>query len=162
MLNSDEDREEERDLATRLIANAVAFHRVAQHIAYNPSTGPNGQRVQHWPVFYTNIGFAIELALKAYLAIRGWNEERLRKEVGHDLEIGLCKVHSVGLTEPGEGVAQIAQKISRHHRDRSFVYLRDVDVRCLPDFPEAIEVSCRLLRTVVAAIHNPNPQTADC
>jgi hypothetical protein len=152
MPNSDEDQQ----FATRLIANACAFRLAAQHIANNPSTAPDGQSVQNWPAFYTNIGFAIELALKAYLAIHGWEERRLRNEVKHDLGIALCKARLEGLADPGENVKQIVQEISRYHRDRSFVYLGRVDVSCLPDFPEAIEASCQLLEMVRAAIPGPN------
>ncbi len=151
ILGAVKDGGENFELAKRLLANAFAFYCVSKRIADGNSRDANGHTLKHWPVFYTNLGFAIELSLKAYLTLRGCTEDQIKSEIRHDLKTALDRARSCGLGEPCEAVVQLIEAINQYHRERSFVYLRDIDVKTLPNFERAIDASWTLFQAIEPA-----------
>jgi hypothetical protein len=138
-------------LASRFLGSALGFHLAAKHIADENWPDITGQKFAAWPLFYTNLGYAIELSLKAYIAYCGKTENHIRWKIGHDLTTALNSARTAGLSKPDDGVIEFIEKIGPYHKDRRFVYLTDfdvVDVDRLPNFSDAIAASCKLIQMI--------------
>lgn len=72
------------------LERAETFLASARWAADVDNSGRNG-------LVFQNIGYAVELALKAFLLWSGWSDDRCRLEVRHDLAIALAAAEQLGL-----------------------------------------------------------------
>jgi hypothetical protein len=104
------------EAAARLFTGSLGFFETAR-AAYRLDGG------RHWPAFYVNICYAIELSLKAFVAQRGATEKALRHEIGHRLDIALDKAESAGYRPPNGHLRILIGMIGTAHKDHSLRYL---------------------------------------
>ena len=134
---------ENRDFGERLLAQAFGFYLVAKRIAEADWPTPP------WPLFFTNLGYAFELSLKAYIVAAGGTEADCIS-ISHNLQEAHDRACNLGLTS-SDDIARVIGLIGPYHRDSSFRYLKhipDNHLREFPDFPEALCVSDKLLQVV--------------
>ena len=138
--------DESRKLAALLLGNAVGSYLVAKSIIERPgSTFP-------YPPFFENIGYVLELAMKAYVLDHGGTPGECKHALRHDLRKAARRVCELGLGQMSQDTATLIDQIGLYHRDRSFRYLTDIDVADLPDAQGALDVVERFLRTVLAQL----------
>lgn len=98
-----------------LLDNARSFLAGAEHRLASGVGGPGD--VAH------SVSIAIELALKAHLAERGWSDDRRRTEIRHDLVAALQAVEAEGLALPDRLptalIARASEAYRRHELDRA-------------------------------------------
>jgi hypothetical protein len=90
-----------------------------------------------WPAFYAEIGYALELSLKAFMRSRGATEQECAA-VHHDLRRAVKKASERGLEPLAPPVEDLINRIGRHHQKRRFQYLLPIDEKKLPDAAEAL------------------------
>jgi hypothetical protein len=106
----------------RLFSASLGFFEVAR--AAHRSDG-----MFHWPAFYVNICYSIELSLKAFLVQRGASKSSIRHQVGHRLGVALNMAVSAGYRPPDDHLRVLIGMIGSHHQDHSLRYLEgDVQV----------------------------------
>jgi hypothetical protein len=81
------------------------------------SAGP-----EHWPAITVNLCFALELSLKALIALHGGNRQTLKK-IGHDLNRGLEKASALGYSPEHPAVPDLIATLSPFHVNHSLRYL---------------------------------------
>ena len=87
----------------RLIAASLAFHKTAELLF-------NYKEVFHWPPFYTNLFYSIELSFKAFLASRGQDRAQLKK-LNHSLQKLLTNSEQAGLVVPNPRFRELIAQI---------------------------------------------------
>jgi hypothetical protein len=95
----------------------------------------------HWPVLYTNIGFAYEHSFKAVLSAGGWSDDQLRDRIGHKLKAGLHEAVRLGFQPHSSDVWSEIEILSPIHHKHVARYLPEAEV----DLPISFDDSCRLL-----------------
>lgn len=135
-----------------LFDNAVEFLAGARHLV---TTGDPHSR----EILFHLIACAVELSLKSYLHFRGWNDDRCRHEVQHDLVKALAAAERLGFHRrhpDGRMLTRILSPYYRRHRLRELAR-RDTT----PISPErALRAAEGLLEDVLAAVAEP-PRSGD-
>jgi hypothetical protein len=85
---------------------------------------------EHWPAISVNLCFALELSLKAFIALRG-GDRRALKEIGHNLVGGLDAAHAAGYSAKHPAVSELITILSPLHVSHSLRYLQDKSVNLL-------------------------------
>ena len=67
-------------------------------------------------VLFHLIGCAVELSLKSYLHFRGWNDDRCRDEVRHNLVKALAAAERLGLHRRHPDVRMLTRILSPYYR----------------------------------------------
>ncbi|HRD74470.1 MAG TPA: hypothetical protein PK264_00810 [Hyphomicrobiaceae bacterium] len=96
-----------------LFDNAVGFLAGARHLV---SSDPHSREI-----FLQLIGCAVELALKSYLHFAGWDDDRCRAEVRHDLVKALAAAERLGFHRRHPDVRMLTRILSPYyccHRTR--------------------------------------------
>lgn len=65
-----------------------------------------------------NVGWGLELVLKAALQGQGWTDDRCRLEIRHDLEKALDAVEKAGLARPRREARDVVGWLSEGYRHR--------------------------------------------
>ena len=63
-----------------------------------------------------NVGYALELGLKALLVERGWDDDRCRTEVRHDIAKALGEAAQVGFVPAHPDLATLIATISPYYK----------------------------------------------
>jgi len=139
----------EKQLAVRektklWLSGAVGFIETAYSIIYISKT----KAVFHWPAFYVNLGYAYELSLKGFLANNGWNDEKLRKEIGHDLQKALSESRTSGFVPHSIDVSEAIDVIGPLHKSQSARYLTGEALQVPADHEDALRVASDHLNAV--------------
>lgn len=92
-----------------LFDNAVGFLAGARHLV---SASDSHSREN----FLQLIGCAVELALKSYLHFAGWDDDRCRAEVRHDLVKALTAAERLGFHRRHPDVRMLARILSPYYR----------------------------------------------
>lgn len=130
-----------------LFDNAVQFHTGARHLV------AAGDPHSHEILFHL-IGCAVELSLKSYLHFRGWNDDRCRHEVRHDLVKALAAAERLGLHPRHPDVRMLTRILSPYYRCHRIRELAKRDPA--PISPErALRAAEGLLDDVLAAVTGP-------
>lgn len=110
-------------------------------------------------VLFHLIGCAVELSLKSYLHFRGWNDDRCRHEVRHDLVKALAAAERLGLHRCHPDVRMLTRILSPYYRCHRIRELAKRDPA--PISPErALRAAEGLLDDVLAAVVEP-PRSGD-
>ncbi|WP_159602273.1 hypothetical protein [Starkeya nomas] len=109
-------------------------------------------------VLFHLIGCAVELSLKSYLHFRGWNDDRCRDEVRHDLVKALAAAERLGLHRRHPDVRMLTRILAPYYR-----CLRIRELTRLEPTPLSSERALRaaegLLDDVLAAVaERPRPK----
>jgi|GEM_PF-1348313 len=130
-----------------LFDNAVGFLAGARHLV------AAGDPYSHEILFHL-IGCAVELSLKSYLHFRGWNDDRCRREVRHDLVKALAAAEPLGLHRRHPDVRMLTRILSPYYRCHRIRELARLDPA--PISPErALQAAEGLLDDVLAAVTGP-------
>lgn len=107
--------------ARALLAQAFGFYFTAQ---YATEHADNCESVPYdvTPAVLVNIGFAYELSFKAVLAAHGWDDQRLQRELGHDLIAAMQQAQDYGL-QLTPTVCKNIQLLSPHFKRPTLRYL---------------------------------------
>ena len=130
-----------------LFDNAVGFLAGARHLvsASDPHSREN---------FLQLIGCAVELALKSYLHFAGWNDDRCRDEVRHDLVKALAAAERLGFHPRHPDTRMLTRILSPYYRCHRTGELARRDP--VPISPE------RALRAAEGLLHNVLAAVAEC
>lgn len=92
-----------------LFDNALGFFAGARHLvsASDPHSREN---------FLQLIGCAVELSLKSYLHLAGWNDDRCRDEVRHDLVKALAAAERLGFHPSHPDTRMLTRILSPYYR----------------------------------------------
>jgi len=82
--------------ARALLAQAFGFYFTAQY-ATEHADNCMSLPFDVTPAVLVNIGFAYELSFKAVLAANGWDDLRLQRELGHDLQAAMQRAEAYEL-----------------------------------------------------------------
>lgn len=140
----------------RLGGGAFAFLRTAELLH---AADPNAWA---WATCFVNIGFALELGLKAFLREKGGSEKEQR-DLGHDLLRSYQLAVARGLRPSHPLQARLIDELSPPFKDMSLRYLRGEWID-LPSISEAIGVTRMLLLDVheqCGFIRQPSPPSSD-
>jgi hypothetical protein len=123
-------------LARLLCAGAQGFLVAAEatherHV--NESAEP-----EHWPAITVNLCFALELSLKAFIALHGGSRETLKK-IGHDLVRGLAEARAAGYAPEHPAVPDLITILGPLHVNHSLRYLEKGSVE-LPEVRNMIAI----------------------
>lgn len=134
-----------------LLDNATEFLAGAHHLV--TAGDPHSREI-----LFHLIGCAVELSLKSYLHFRGWNDDRCRHEVRHDLVKALAATERLGLHRRHPDVRMLARILSPYYRCRRIRELARLDPA--PISPErAMRAAEGLLDDVLAAVaEHPRPR----
>src|SRR5690606_20751772 len=102
-------------------------------------------------VLFHLIGCAVELSLKSYLHFRGWNDNRCRHEVRHDLVKALTAAERLGLHRRHPDVRMLTRILSPYYRCHRIRVLASRDPAPISPEP-AMGAAEGLLDDVLAAI----------
>ena len=110
-------------------------------------------------VLFHLVGCAVELSLKSYLHFRGWNDDRCRHEVRHDLVKALAAAERLGLHRRHPEVRMLTRILSPYYRCHRIRELAKRDPA--PISPErALRAAEGLLDDVLAAVaEHPRSET---
>lgn len=98
------------------------------------------KHILHWPALYLNLGYALEISSKAFLLERGYHNDYLLKEVGHDLDIVIIQVERCGV-HLDSGLKEIVSLLNPHFKRQALRYLEGDDQFNLPsDANQAVTV----------------------
>ena len=123
-----------------LAMNAHAFLRGAETLhGSDPNAGS-------WTACFTNIGFAVELALKAYIREKG-GSEKLQRRLGHDLVAAYDEAVQRGFTPFDDRQVKLIQDISPTFSDMTVRYGTCGWVQ-LPTIEVALQVARGLVEDV--------------
>lgn len=152
-------------MSTLTAAECAEPHRVGARLFYTNALGfldaarglhalsKQPGELPHPYVFFVNLGFAYELAFKAFLSHRKWSDDRLKKEIGHDLLAALREAKAVGYV-PFPGVEEeLAVLGPLHAAPYDLRYLKDKSV----DLPEPMDASLLLVRMFMDDIGRQTP-----
>ena len=92
-----------------LFDNAVGFLAGARYLV--SASDPHSREI-----FLQLIGCAVELALKSYLHFAGWNDDRCRAEVRHDLVKALAAAERLGFHRRHPDVRTLTRILSPYYR----------------------------------------------
>lgn len=127
-----------------LFDNAVEFLAGARHLV--AAGDPHSREV-----LFHLIGCAVELSLKSYLHFRGWNDDRCRHEVRHDLVKALAAAERLGFLRRHPDVRMLTRILSPYYRCHRIRELARRDPA--PISPEgALRAAEGLLDDVLAAV----------
>ena len=130
-----------------LFDNAVEFLAGAQHL--EGSDDPRSREI-----LFHLIGCSVELSLKSYLHFRGWNDDRCRREVRHDLVKALAAAERLGFHRCHPDVRMLTRILSPYYRCHRIRELAKRDPA--PISPErALRAAEGLLDDVLAAVAGP-------
>jgi hypothetical protein len=116
MGSASEDRPATEEMPGLALAmNASAFLRAAETLH---DSDPSGWG---WVACYVNIGFAVELALKAYLREKG-GSEKLQKRLGHDLVAAYSEAVQRGYSPSDDLQSLLVRDVSPSFQDMSVRY----------------------------------------
>ncbi|MBX9864153.1 MAG: hypothetical protein K2Y42_15545 [Hyphomicrobium sp.] len=101
--------EAKKELASVLFANGEGF------LPY----GLAGDSRDEGEICYAT-AIACELVLKAYLLSQGWNDDRCRREIRHDLATGLVRAQEAGLTETPNGLGYVIGVLNSYYPEHAF------------------------------------------
>ncbi len=102
-------------------------------------------------VLFHLIGCAVELSLKSYLHFRGWDDDRCRREVRHDLVKALAAAERLGLHRRHPDVRMLTRILSPYYRCHRIRELARLDPA--PISPErALRAAEGLVDDVLAAV----------
>jgi hypothetical protein len=128
--------EENRATARLLCAGAVGFLTAAEATHERHLCEPS--EPEHWPAISVNLCFALELSLKAFIALHGGNRKTLKK-VGHNLAYGLVAARNVGYSPDHPAVSELIATLSPLHISHSLRYLENKSA-CLPETRNMISI----------------------
>lgn len=140
-----------RDLSTLLLGNAVGFRLAAERIA-----GYGIDDHFPWPPFFTNVGYALELSLKAYVIHQGGTEDDCRN-LGHDLCKAVAEAQRRGLSSPCPEVVDLIEKIRSYHMNHSFRYMKPMDESALPTVEQTLSATNKLFQSIAEQLHDLLP-----
>lgn len=127
-----------------LFDNAVGFLAGARHLV--AASDPYSHEI-----LFHLIGCAVELSLKSYLHFRGWNDDRCRHEVRHDLVKAFAAAERLGLHPRHPNVRMLTRILSPYYRCHRIRELAKRDPA--PMSPErALRAAEGLLDDVLAAV----------
>lgn len=134
-----------------LFDNAVEFLAGARHLV--TAGDPHSCEI-----LFHLIGCAVELSLKSYLHFRGWNDDRCRHEVRHDLVKALAAAERLGFHRRHPDVRMLTRILSPYYRCHRIRELAKRDPA--PISPErALRAAEGLLDDVLAAVaERPRPR----
>ena len=134
-----------------LLKNAAGFLAGAQHLSRDDRHSRE--------ILLHQIACAIELSLKSYLHFRGWNDDRCRHEVRHDLVKALAAAERLGLHRRHPEVRMLTRILSPYYRCHRIRELAKRDPA--PISPErALRAAEGLLDDVLAAVaEHPRSET---
>jgi hypothetical protein len=125
------------------LANAAEFLAGAEDIA------ARGEREDFpWPPFFSCVGNALELSLKAYILQRGGTEDQCRATIRHDLGKAVAAALRRGLAKPEPEVMKLIMVVGPYHRGNKFRERAPVDIGELPDLAHALAALRRMLEHV--------------
>lgn len=96
-------------LQAHLLERAASFLVMADHVA-EPEARLCGEPLLQ------NVGYALELGLKALLVERGWDDDRCRIEVRHDIAKALGEAAKVGFVPAHRDLAALIATISPYYK----------------------------------------------
>ncbi|OPF90474.1 hypothetical protein I8G32_02315 [Rhodopseudomonas palustris] len=96
-------------LQAHLLERAASFLVMADHVA-EPEARLCGEPLLQ------NVGYALELGLKALLVERGWDDDRCRIEVRHDIAKALGEAAKVGFVPAHPDLAALIATISPYYK----------------------------------------------
>ncbi|MEM6625588.1 MAG: hypothetical protein AAF719_02690 [Pseudomonadota bacterium] len=115
------------------VTNAVGFITAARLLLELREAG----EMFHWPAFYTNLGFAFEYSLKGYLAFKGWSDEKLRLEIGHNIEKAMSEAIQIGFKPHAPLVQDIVEVLGPLHKTNQTRYLNGAPIVTPVDHEQA-------------------------
>lgn len=99
-----------------------------------------------WATCFVNIGFALELALKAFIREKGGTEKEQRG-LGHDLAEAYTTAIMRGFRSSHHLQKSLVEKLAPHFKDMSLRYLTGEWIE-LPRITEAIHIARQLILDV--------------
>jgi len=78
-----------------------------------------------FPTFYFNLSYLYELSLKGYLSFEGWDNNKLKDQLGHNLEKCWQAAIGAGYVPPSELITEMIMILAPHHKRHSLRYLPD-------------------------------------
>lgn len=127
-----------------LFDNAVGFLAGARHLV--SASDPHSREI-----FLQLIGCAVELALKSYLHFAGWNDDRCRAEVRHDLVKALAAAERLGFHRRHPDTRLLTRILSPYYRCHRTRELARREPTPLPS-ERALRAAEGLLDDVLAAV----------
>lgn len=97
-----------------------------------------------------NVGYALELALKALLLQQGWTDDRCRLEIRHDLAKGLGAARVSGSAIGDSALCMLVEVLNPFYRAHRVRELAAADER-LPSDLDPIRIAGRLIASVSAS-----------
>lgn len=92
-----------------LFDNALGFLAGARHLV-------SGSDPHYRDTFFQLIGCTVELSLKSYLHLAGWNDDRCRDEVRHDLVKALAAAERLGFRPRHPDTQMLTRILSPYYR----------------------------------------------
>jgi hypothetical protein len=120
----------------KLLAGAFGFLAAAEATHERHLREP--AEPEHWPAISVNLCFALELSLKAFIALHGAKEKELRA-IGHNLIAGLDAAVAAGYSPKHPAVPGLIAMLSPLHVGHSLRYLKDKSAD-LPDTRNMIAI----------------------
>ncbi len=111
---------------------AREFYRAANH--------SRSEDKKFSPVQYFLYGRALELVLKSFLLAKGWQQEKLKSRIYHDLMKALNKAKAEGLesyASVSESEVAEVKKANRYYKSKGFEYFEVLPAMTgYPDLPD--------------------------
>jgi hypothetical protein len=128
--------ENSQETARLLCAGAVGFL-IAAKATHERHLHQPGEP-EHWPAISVNLCFALELSLKAFIALHGGNRSTLKK-IGHNLASGLTAACEAGYSPKHPSVPELIAILSPLHVSHNMRYLENKSAS-LPDTRNMISI----------------------
>lgn len=116
---------------------------------------------EYWPAISVNLCYAIELSLKSFIAMRG-GEEELLKKISHNLLRGLETAQDMGFVPTHPATKELVTILSPFHVSSSLRYLEGKAVD-IPDTRNMIAIARQHLQDIGSQLPVSDidpPQTA--
>ncbi len=127
-----------------LFDNALGFFAGARHLV--SASDPHSR-----DTFLQLIGCTVELSLKSYLHLAGWNDDRCRDEVRHDLVKALAAAERLGFRPRHPDTRMLTRILSPYyHCHRTHELARREPTPLLSE--RALRAAERLLDDILAAV----------
>ena len=101
-----------------------------------------------FPTFYFNLSYLFELSLKGYLSFRGWDDRKIKKQLGHDLNKCWKQAKEAGYMPPSDLIEEMVEILAPLHKNHNLRYLPDDWLRV----PEDHFLSMRVAHSHLMAV----------
>ena len=94
-----------------------------------------------FPTFYFNLSYLFELSLKSYLSFKGYEDQSIKNNFGHNLERLWNKATAEGYIPPSELVRDLLEVLTPLHTNHNLRYLPDDWLKVPEDHVQSMRVA---------------------